>query len=220
MKPPLNFLFVSILLLSTTGLVVAQESGLYRIKPADQLNIYVHENNDLTMGVTVLPDGTISYPLVGSLYVQGLTTTGLQDVLTEKLKQFLQNPVVVVTIQSQTLYKVYVMGEVRSPGAIPYEATKRLTDYLTVAGGTTEKANLKKCYIYTSKSGKPRRVINLKDIFENNNLTLDIPLEPDDTVIVERKSGFLVSSWSDIAQIFGIMVGAVTLYLLVTLEHR
>lgn len=220
MKTSLNRLFASILLLLAANLVMAQESGLYRIKPADQLNIYVHENNDLTMAVTVLPDGTISYPLVGSLYVQGLTTAGLQDVLKEKLEQFLQKPVVVVSIQSQTLYKVYVMGEVRSPGAVPYEANKRLTDYLTLAGGTTEQANLKKCNIYTSTSGKPRRVINLREIFENNNLTLDIPLEPDDTVIVERKSGFLISNWTDVAQIFSIVVGAATLYLLVTLERR
>ena len=77
---------------------------MYHIKSGDQLNIYVHDNNDLTMVAPVLPDGTISYPLVGNLYVQGLTTAGLQSALTEKLSQYLQSPVVVVSISSQTSY--------------------------------------------------------------------------------------------------------------------
>jgi len=220
MKFSFSTLIAALSLLLIANLVQAQEEGMYRIKPADQLNIYVHQNADLTMTAPVLPDGTISYPLVGNLYVEGLTTAGLQEALAEKLKQFLQNPVVVVTIQSQTLYKVYVMGEVSSPGAYPYEEGKRLTDYLTLAGGTTPEANLKKCNIYARDSSSPRRVINLKEIFEESNLTFDIPLEPNDTVILERRSGFLVTNWGDVAQIFSIVLGIATLYLIIALERR
>ena len=194
------------------------ERSMYRIKPADQLNVYVHENADLTMPVTVLPDGTISFPLVGNLYVQGLTTAGLQNVLREKLREFLVNPVVVVTISSQTAYKVYVLGEVGSPGTFPYEEGKRLTDYLALAGGMTAEADLKECYIYSSGVEEPRRKINLKEIFEEDIISLDIELQPEDTIVLKRRSGFFVSEWVEVAQIFSILVASVTLYVLATRE--
>ncbi len=197
-----------------TGLVSAQEEEVYRIKPADQLSIYVHENDDLTMTVTVLPDGTISYPLVGNLYVQGLTTSGLEDILTEKLGQFLQKPVVVITISSETLYKIYVMGELRMPNAYPFEEGRKLTDYLALAGGPTEEANLKKCYIFAEDSNVPRQVINLKEVFDDKDRSQNLLLKPNDTILLERRSGFIVSEWVEISQIFSIIVGVATIYII------
>lgn len=206
--------FVAILVLligSQSGF--AQGNVMYLIKPGDQLNIYVHENQDLTMTVMVLPDGTISYPLVGNLYVQGLTTSGLEAILAQKLGQFLQKPVVVISITSETLYRIYVMGEVRMPNAYPFEAKKRLTEYLAMAGGPTEEANLKKCNIYSDNLSKPRLVVNLKEIFDDADRQQDVELQANDTILLERRSGFIVSDWTEIAQIFSIIIGAATLYL-------
>lgn len=205
-------------LLITIAPAGAQEEARYRIRPGDQLNIYVHENADLTMTVAVLSDGTISYPLVGNLYIEGLTTSGLQNVLTEKLEQFLQKPVVVVSISTQTLNKVYVMGEVMSPGTYPYEVGKRLTDYLAMAGGPSAEANLKKCNIYSVEPDQPKKVIDLKKLFEESDQTLNVSLQPDDTVLIERRSGFVLTQWVEIAQIFGILVASATLYFVITRE--
>jgi polysaccharide export outer membrane protein len=211
MKP--HFRLVGIILgtLALTVSAYGQDQGTYRIKPADMLNVYVHDNIDLTMPVTVLPDGTISYPLVGNLYVQGLTTAGLQDALTERLKQFLQTPVVVVTISSQTAYKVYVVGEVGAPGAYPYEEGKRLTDYIAMAGGQTPYSNLKKCTIISKTPEQTERRINLKEIFEKNNQALNIAPQPDDTIIIARKK-FILEQWNEVAQVMAVIIGAVTLY--------
>lgn len=197
------------------GALWAQDTGeVYRIKPGDQLSVYVHENNDLTMTINVLPDGTISYPLVGSLYVQGLTTTGLQNILAEKLQLFLQKPVVVVTIASETLYKVFVMGEVKMPNAFPFQEGRRLTDYLAQAGGPGPEANLKKCTVFSEDPTIPRRVINLNDIFQDGDRTLDIKLQPYDTILLERRSGFIVTEWQEIAQVFAIITGVATIAIL------
>ncbi|HEX7343755.1 MAG TPA: polysaccharide biosynthesis/export family protein [bacterium] len=206
-------LFVALLILVIgTAAAFAQSEEMYKIKPGDRLNIYVHDNNDLTQVVTVLPDGTISYPLVGNLYVEGLTTSGLADILTEKLGQFLQRPVVVITITSETLYKIYVMGEVRMPSAYPFEEKKRLTDYLAMAGGPTTEANLKKCNVYPLDSTEPRVVVNLKDIFDDEDRTKDIELQANDTILLERRSGFIVSDWAEIAQVFSVIFGAASIY--------
>jgi polysaccharide export outer membrane protein len=194
----------------------AQEDDLYQIKPGDQLNIYVHGNDDLTRNVTVLPDGTISYPLVGNLYVQGLTTSGLEGILTQKLEQYLQKPVVVISISSETLYKIYVMGEVRMPNAYPYEAKKRLTDYLAMAGGPTDEALLKKCNIYPLDASKPRLVVDLREIFDDEDRTKDVELQANDTILLERRSGFIVADWAEMAQIFSVIFGMATIYLIAT----
>lgn len=215
MKSHLRMVCVIFSILVMTAPLAAQDQGTYRIKPADMLNIYVHENSDLTMQVAVLPDGTISYPLVGNLYVQGLTTAGLQEVMTEKLKQFLQTPVVVVTISSQTAYKVYVIGEVNAPGAYPFEEGKRLTDYIAMAGGTTPYTNLKKCKVFSKGSEQVQTLINLKEIFEENDQALNILPQPDDTILIERKK-FVLDQWNEVAQVMAIIVGAATLYFIAT----
>ncbi|TKJ41607.1 hypothetical protein CEE37_03310 [candidate division LCP-89 bacterium B3_LCP] len=209
----LTFVLVVLIIASPAA---AQDEGMYRIKSADNLYIYVHENNDLTMQITVLPDGNISYPLVGSLYVDGLTTVGLQDALTAKLKQYLQNPVVVVTISSQTSYKVYVLGEINKPGVYPYESNNRLTDYLALAGGTTPQANLKECYVYPKNNWDQGEIYNLKDLFEEEDFTINITLQPDDTILMKRKPDFFLDEWAEIAQLVGVIVGSVTLYFVAT----
>lgn len=211
MKSHLCLVCITLSILVIAAPITAQDQGTYRIKPADMLNIYVHENNDLTMQVAVLSDGTISYPLVGNLYAQGLTTAGLQEVLTEKLQQFLQKPVVVVTISSQTVYKVYIIGEVGAPGAYPYEEGKRLTDYIAMAGGQTPYTNLKKCTIISKNPEQAERTINLKEIFEKNNQFVNVSPQPDDTILLARKK-FILEQWAEIAQVMAIIVSAVTLY--------
>jgi len=198
---------------------IAEEDPTYRIEAGDLLDVYVHENPDLSLQITVLPDGTISYPLVGNLYVQGLTTAGLQDILTKKLEDYLQSPVVVVSISSQTAYKIYMLGEVSSPGVLEYQENYRLTDYIALAGGMTNQANLKKCFIYSTSSDSTFRVINLKEIFEDNNQDLNVTLKPDDTVVLDRKSGFWVGTWLEVAQIVTILVSSATMYLIVTRER-
>ncbi|MCX6639834.1 MAG: polysaccharide export protein [bacterium] len=216
MKIFFNTLTLLLLSLVMVGTIQAQEGGNYRIKPTDVLHIYVHGNDDLTMNATVLPDGTISYPLVGTLYVQGLTTDGLQAILTEKLKTYLQEPVVAITITSTTSYDIYILGEVRNPGVIQYEEGKRLTDYLAAASGATPFADLKKCRIYPSKAGDPFRTVNVQEeILEKGNHELNILLQPYDTVIVPRRSGFAIVEWTQVSQVFSIIVGAATLYFII-----
>jgi polysaccharide export outer membrane protein len=209
-------IIAAIALLITTSLSFAVQEDQYRIKPGDHLSIYVHENNDLSLSPIVLPDGTISYPLVGSLYVQGLTTTGLQEILTQKLSSFLQKPIVVVTISSETEDKVYVLGEVRVPNAYPYHEGDRLTDYLAVAGGPMSTANWNKCNIYSVDQASTKRIINLRNTFQSHDLMQNPVLKPNDTIYLEKKSGFIVENWSEISQILGILVGSATLYFVAT----
>jgi polysaccharide biosynthesis/export protein len=220
MKQLLVTIITVMAVLMAAGLAGAVQEEQYHIKPGDHLSIYVHENPDLTVSPTVLGDGTISYPLVGNLYVAGLTISGLQDILTQKLSSFLQKPAVVVTISSETVDKIYILGEVRSPSAYPYENGFRLTDYLAIAGGPAPNANWNKCSIYSVDPGTSKRTINLKYTFQSRDLTQNPILKPNDTVYLEKKSGFIINNWGEISQVLGILVGSATLYFLVNNTRR
>jgi polysaccharide biosynthesis/export protein len=215
----LTIISLMAVLMAVGGALAAPEEQ-YHLKPGDHLSIYVHENPDLTVSPTVLGDGTISYPLVGNLYVAGLTTSGLQDILIQKLSSFLQKPIVVVSISSETVDKVYLLGELRTPNAYPYQEGYRLTDYLAIAGGPAPTANWNKCSIYSVDPGTPKRTVNLKYTFQSRDLTQNPVLKPNDTVYLEKKSGFIVNNWSEIGQVMGIIVGSATLYFLIDTRRR
>jgi polysaccharide biosynthesis/export protein len=220
MKQFLVIIITVMAVLIASGSALAAQEEQYHIKAGDHLAIYVHENPDLTVSPTVLGDGTISYPLVGNLYVAGLTTSGLQDILTQKLASFLQKPIVVVSINSETVDKIYLLGEVRTPNAYPFQDGYRLTDYLALAGGPAATANWNKCSIYSVDPGTPKRTINLKYTFQSRDLTQNPVLKPNDTVYLEKKSGFIVDNWNEIGQIVGIIVGSATLYFLIDTRRR
>ena len=75
------------------------------------------------------------------------------------------------------------------------------------------KANLKKCNIYSDDLTRPRLVVNLKEIFEDKDRRQDVELQANDTILLERRSGFIVADWSEIAQIFSVIFGAASIYL-------
>jgi polysaccharide export outer membrane protein len=220
MKRSLGIIALLAMFVVQTGAVQAQEGENYYLRPGDQLHIYVHENPDLTVSTAVLSDGSISYPLVGNLFVEGLTITALEDILAEKLGQYLQRPVVVITVSTETLEKVYVLGRVRLPHEYPYQKGKRLTDYLAMAGGPDDFADLKDCKVFSRDSSQPTRVISLKAIFEDHDRDQDIELQPNDTIYLDRKSGFLVSNWGEIGQILGIILGSTTLFFVIERTGR
>src|SRR5262245_20361474 len=89
------------------------------IGPGDVLNIFVWKEPEVSKSVPVRPDGKISLPLVNDLQAMGLTALQLRNMITDKLKGFIAEPNVTVTIEKVNSQKVTVMGEVTSPGAQP-----------------------------------------------------------------------------------------------------
>src|SRR4051812_8026567 len=84
----------------------------YVIGPEDVLNISVWKEPDVSGSVPVRPDGKISLPLLNDVQAAGLTPMQLTDDLTEKLKQFITDPRVTVTVSTVNSRRVYVLGEV------------------------------------------------------------------------------------------------------------
>src|SRR6185295_9678109 len=82
----------------------------YTVKPGDVLSISVWKEPDLQSPVLVRPDGSFSFPLAGQMDARGKTVADLQALVTEKLRKYISDPVVTVSVQEVKGNKVYVLG--------------------------------------------------------------------------------------------------------------
>ena len=125
----------------------------YRIGRGDVLSIIVYDHPELTIpagsersaaesGNTVHSDGTIFYPFVGRVEVEGLTVAEVRDVLAEELSSVINDPQVEVLVADYRSQQVHVTGEVREPGRQPVtNVPLTVLDAINDAGGLTEEAN-------------------------------------------------------------------------------
>jgi polysaccharide biosynthesis/export protein len=186
------FIFSTILVLSNfcsaAGQPVAQSdssSSHYMIGANDLLNIFVWKETDLTRDVTVMPDGRITYPLVGEIDAAGHTVTDLKEKITEKLKNFISSPEVTVIVRESRSQRIYTLGKVTRSGQIQLEPSMTVLQALSAAGGCTEWADTKNIMIVRRTSGKETMFrFNYQDVISGKDLKQNIVLEPNDTIVV------------------------------------
>ncbi|MBN8730150.1 MAG: polysaccharide biosynthesis/export family protein [Acidobacteria bacterium] len=160
----------------------------YRIGPGDVLAVEVWREPESSMpGVLVRPDGRISLSMIGELVVAGMSTAELERVLVEKYKEFIHDVRLTVIVKEIHSQKVYVMGEVKKPGAIQLQASITIVQALAEAGGFTEYANRKKIYILRARrSEKTGEVFNYEELERGQGGRSNVMLAPGDTVVVPR----------------------------------
>jgi len=157
----------------------------YRIGVGDLLNIQVWKETDLTRSVPVRPDGKISFPLLDDIQAAGLTPLELKAALTEKLKQYLSEPRVTVLVEEVNSYKVYVMGEVLTQGALVLKSKTTLLQAISLAGGFTQYAKRNEITLLRKTAQRHERILVSYDkILSGKNPEQNLILEPGDTVVV------------------------------------
>jgi polysaccharide biosynthesis/export protein len=164
---------------------VVVDNNQYIIGPEDVLFIHVWKEEAITKTVPVRIDGKISLPLVNDIQAAGLTPLQLKEVLTEKLKNFVESPTVTVTVTEANSFKVYISGEVKQPGVHLIRSEITLVKLIILAGGFTEWADQKNILIITKEKGVEKRstVNYYKKII--NGEQPDIVLRRGDMVIVK-----------------------------------
>jgi polysaccharide export outer membrane protein len=113
----------------------------YVVGPQDVLTITLWEQPDLSGKFTVEADGTFTFPLVGRLKGGGLTLRQVESELEDRLSQgYFTNPQLSVAIEEYRSQRIFVVGEVRTPGPYPLSREMTLIEALARAGSTTESA--------------------------------------------------------------------------------
>ena len=164
---------------------VVADSDQYVIGPEDVLYIHVWREDALTRTVPVRTDGNISLPIIQEIKASGLTPLQLKEELTKRLKEFIESPNVSVTVMEANSFKVYVSGQVKTPGVYRLRSETTVLQIIPVAGGFTDWANPKKILVIRKENGKEKHItVNYKKIMKGEDQGANLILKAGDTVIV------------------------------------
>ena len=128
--------------------------GSYRLCPGDVIDVIVWRNKELSMQLTVRPDGWVSFPLVSEMHVAGSTAAQMQKTLEQALSKFVTTPMVTVVVARVAPLRVSIVGKVRQPGRFAVDAPATVLDVLALAGGPTEYADPDLMYVLR-RNGAP-----------------------------------------------------------------
>lgn len=174
---------------ASTGAAASRLTTLGRrnIVPGDLLDIVVFDVPELSRAVRVSNDGSVTLPLVGLVAAAGRTPQELEGALKDTLrKTYMRDPHVTVDIKEAALRPIYVVGEVKEPGAFTAMGDTRLTVLRAVAlarGFTPAAAQHRAIVIRPQATGDPLQFeVNLEDAV--NGRSSDIALQPNDVVYV------------------------------------
>jgi polysaccharide biosynthesis/export protein VpsN len=148
--------------------------GSYRLAAGDKIRIQVYGEEELSIEAQIESTGTITYPLLGRVVVQGYTLRDVEQLLTRRLSDgYLVKPLVRVSMLQ--FRPIYVTGQVRRVGAYPYVEGLTVEKALALAGGMTEIASVRKIYILRE---------GLRNLRER--ASLDAVVLPGDTILVDE----------------------------------
>jgi polysaccharide export outer membrane protein len=196
-------------ILFTAGLLATAFAGAataqsdYRIQPGDRLQIEVLEDPELNRTVLVLPDGSISFPLAGTIRAGGRSIdTVARSLATELASDFAVEPTVLVSVaalapegqvSAAELMDIYILGEANAPGRKQVETGTTLLQFLAEAGGLSRFAAEKRIQLrrIDPTSGQERVYrFNYRDMGGANSISGTTVLAPGDVVVVPERRLF------------------------------
>jgi polysaccharide export outer membrane protein len=166
--------------------VLAQDAS-YRLNPGDILDISVWKEEGMQRETLVLPDGMISFPLAGHLMAAGKTPLEVQESLVARIKVFIPDPQITVTVLQTRGNKIYVVGQVNNPGEFPVSHRIDVMQALSLARGLTPFGDENDIRILRRDpaTGKVKSLsFDYSAVKNGENLESDIQLESGDVVIV------------------------------------
>jgi polysaccharide export outer membrane protein len=167
-----------------TQVVVPNAAG-YRIGAEDALMITVWKEPTLSGPLTVRPDGMISLALIGDVAAATKTPEELSAALQERLKKYIQDPLVTVVVTAALSQKVYLLGEVTHVGQVPLTPNLSILQAISASGGLTPYANPGKMYILRTVDGKQTKInVDYRKALKGEGAPLP-PLMAGDTIVVK-----------------------------------
>ncbi len=181
----------------------AYAQNTYKVKPGDVLQIEVLEDASLNRNALVLPDGKISFPLVGTIQAGGLSVDQIRNNLAGKLaSNFATSPNVFVSLNSVAKRKggrgtrtisIYALGEVAKPGEQKVKRGTTLLQFLSQTGGFTKFAATKRVQIrrHDKRTGKDQVFTFNYNAVERGTSTASFGrLQDGDVIIVPQRRLF------------------------------
>lgn len=173
--------------------VAAAERKNYLLGEGDIVRIAVFQNPDMNVETRVAENGTISFPLIGEVVVGGLTARLAEARIAERLRTdgFVRDPQVSLLVTQMRSQQVSVLGQVNRPGKHPIEQSSRLSDILSIAGGTAPTGADEVTLLRTRNGTTTRQDIDLAALFRGDS-SLNVEIEGGDVLYVARAPVFYI----------------------------
>lgn len=179
----------------TPTVEVSPVEPAYTLGAGDRVAIDIFNVPEYSTEYQVLVDGTINFPLIGTVSVEGLTLEQAAEIISARYQPFLARPIVTVTLVSPRPLSIGIAGEVSNPGSYKMTPIREegkglqfptLVQALELAGGLTPAAALRQIEIRRPQRVGPDRTIaiNLWEFFQTGDLRKDISLRDGDTIFV------------------------------------
>ena len=157
----------------------------YLIQPGDILSIAVWKEKDLEADALVLPDGTLSFPLVGDIQAAGRTVPQVRKEVVARLAKYMPSPAVTVSVKQIQGNVIYVIGDVNKPGAFIANSYIDVMQALSLAGGMTPFASDNSIKILRRVNGRETAIrFKYGQVEDGEHLAQNIVLQAGDVVVV------------------------------------
>jgi len=162
-----------------------ESSDGYKLRAGDLLQVSVWKETDLQGEVLVRPDGGISFALAGELEAAGRTVAELTTLLETRIRRFIPDAVVTITVKAAAGNRIYVIGKVNKPGDFPLIGPIDVVQALALAGGATPFADTNAIRILRRDGERQTSVpFHYRDLERGRKLSQNILLKNGDTVVV------------------------------------
>ena len=167
----------------------------YRLGAGDGIRISVFQNPNLGLETRVAEDGSITYPLIGKVFLAGMTVAAAEQVIAAALEKgrYIQQPQVNILPLAIRSSQVSVLGQVGRPGRYPLETfNTRVSEMIAIAGGISVAA-ADVAILTGERDGKAyRKEIDIPSLFLENKLDNDVMVHGGDVIYVHRAPMYYV----------------------------
>ena len=162
------------------------QAGSYALRSGDRLQISVWKEDALNREVRVLPDGSISFPLVGRIQAAGVPASEVEKRIRDGLKAFIPEAAVTVVVLATEGNSVYVLGKVLKPGPVQLtSADTTVLQVLSQAGGLDRFADSDSIVVLRKSDGRDETLrVRYRDLRKGRALESNGVMRPGDTVMV------------------------------------
>ena len=160
-----------------------QDDHPFILGAEDQISVLIYGSAEFSGSHLIRPDGKITMPFLGDVVAAGLSPIELGNVIREKLKKYIVDPDVSVSVNAVNSKRFYIQGEVNKTGAFPLLVPTKVLEALVNAGGFRDFANQKK--IVVMRVTGERLNFNYKEVIRGKKMDQNIYLKPGDIIIVK-----------------------------------
>jgi polysaccharide biosynthesis/export protein len=155
------------------------------VQPGDSIDVRVLGQDQFSAKVRVRGDGHATLPFIGDLVVAGRTPSALSDQIQQRLKEYVNSPIVAVSVEEAPPGPISVMGEVARPGQQPSSPGIGILDAVAQAGGLTAYAHKDRLFVLRNQPEPTRIRFDMNRLLRGEGKGTTFVLAPGDVLVVE-----------------------------------